>query len=453
MDYFNYFGDDWIGYIETKIKGIVLNIFLNKKILIYGLGKSGLATFNFLKNKSDIFLYDDHKLNIKQSNVKKKLINYQNVLKTNFDQVILSPGIDINKCKLSKFLKKNYNKIYSDLDIFYSFFKNDCITITGTNGKSTTCQLLYEVLLNKKFDVRLVGNIGNPILSVKNVKKKTIFVIEASSYQLEYSKIFKSKYAVILNLSPDHIERHKTLSKYVKAKFKLLKNQNKNNLAFVKENDLLIKREIKSGNFISKIVKINTKKNNNFLKNINNNYFFSETNRENLLFVLEISKKLNIQKKLLVKTIQKFKGLKYRQQIILKRKNLTIINDSKSTSFSSSIGLLKSNKNIYWLLGGIHKKGDKFNLPSKYYNNVKAFIYGKNKRFFNKKLKNKIYFENFKSLKEAFSGILTIIKKEKFIYKTILFSPSAASFDSFKNFEDRGLYFNKLIKKHLNGIQ
>ena len=82
--------------------------------------------------------------------------------------------------------------------MYFILFKNNCITITGTNGKSTTCQLMYEVLLNQKFDVKLVGNIGNPILSVKNVKKKTIFVIEASSYQLEYSKIFKSKYAVIL---------------------------------------------------------------------------------------------------------------------------------------------------------------------------------------------------------------------------------------------------------------
>ena len=75
---------------------------------------------------------------------------------------------------------------------------------------------MYEVLSNQKFDVKLVGNIGNPILSVKNVKKKTIFVVEASSYQLEYSKIFKSKYAAILNLSPDHIERHKTLNNMLK---------------------------------------------------------------------------------------------------------------------------------------------------------------------------------------------------------------------------------------------
>ncbi len=429
-----------------------MNIFLNKKILIYGLGKSGLSAFYFLKNKCNIFLYDDHQSKTQSLEIKKNLISYKDIFKFKFDQIILSPGIDVDKCKLSKFLKKNNNKIYSDLDVFYSFHNNDCITITGTNGKSTTCQLMYEVLLNQKFDVKLVGNIGNPILSAKNVKKKTIFVIEASSYQLEYSKIFRSKYAVILNLSPDHIERHKTLNKYIKAKFKLLKKQFKGNFAFVKKDDRLINRELKSIKLNSKIIKVDTKKTNNFQRDIANEYFLTETNKENLLFVLEISKKFNIKKGWLKKTIQKFRGLKYRQQVIFKRKNLTIINDSKSTSFSSSIGLLKSNKNIYWLLGGNYKKGDRLDLPKKYFSNIKAFIYGKNLKFFNKKLKDKIPYKNFENLNNALKEIFIIAKKEKFINKTILFSPCAASFDSFKNFEDRGLYFNKLVKKNLNGL-
>ncbi len=425
---------------------------MKKKILIYGLGKSGLSAFNFLKKKSNIFLYDDYQLKSQTLEIKKNFISYKKILKSKFDQIILSPGINIDKCKLTKFLKKNFDKIYSDLDVFYSFYKNDCITITGTNGKSTTCQLMYEVLLNQKFDVKLVGNIGNPILSIKNVKKKTIFVIEASSYQLEYSQIFRSKYAVILNLSPDHIERHKTLKKYIKSKFKLLKKQCKGNFAFVKKDDRLINQELKLNKFNGKIIKVNTKKNNNFLKHVANEYFLTETNKENLLFVLKISKKLKIKNSSLKKTIDKFKGLKYRQQIILRRKNLTIINDSKSTSFSSSVSLLKSNNNIYWLLGGIYKKGDIFDLPKKYFNNIQAFIYGKDVKFFNKKLKNKIPYKNFGNLRNALKEIFFIIKKEKYKNKTILFSPCAASFDSFKNFEDRGLYFNELIKKNLNGL-
>ena len=100
----------------------------------------------------------------------------------------------------------------------------------------------------------------------KRNKKKTIFVIEASSYQLDYSKIFKSQYAAILNLSPDHIERHKTLSKYIKAKFKLLKNQSKNHISFVKKNDPLIYNELKSTKIKSKIIKVDTRKKNKFFK-------------------------------------------------------------------------------------------------------------------------------------------------------------------------------------------
>ena len=426
-----------------------LNIFLNKKILIYGLGKSGYSAFKFLKNKNDVSLFDDFSLKIKDKYSKNKIISYKNILTTKFDLIVLSPGIDVNKCKLTKYLKKNIKKIYSDLDVFYSFFKNDCITITGTNGKSTTCQLLYEIFLQQKFDVKLVGNIGNPILSVKKVKKKTIFIIEASSYQLEYSKIFRSKYALILNLSPDHIERHKTMNNYVKAKFKLLKNQLKGHYAFVKKNDLFIKKELKSSKFKSKIIRVDTKKN-NILKNIRNNYFLTETNKENLLFALGISKKFNLKNDLLLKTVQNFKGLKYRQQIIFRKNNLTIINDSKSTSFSSSIGVLKVNPNIYWLLGGVHKKGDKFNLPKKYFSNIGAFIYGKNKKFFNQKLKGKINYENFNNVKDGLKRIFLLIKNKKSSHQTILFSPSAASFDSFKNFEDRGYYFNKLVKKYLN---
>ena len=209
---------------------------------------------------------------------------------------------------------------------------------------------------------------------------------------------------------------------------------------------------LKKKKFQSKIIKVDIKKTNKFLKNIRNNYFLMETNKENLSFILEISKKLYLKKNLLKKTISKFNGLKYRQQIIYKKKNLIIINDSKSTSFSSTLGLLKTYQNIFWLLGGIPKKGDKFYLSQKYYNNIKAFIYGNNKSFFIKKLKNKISYKNFRNLKSALGKSFEMIKNQKKTKTVILFSPSAASFDDFKNFEDRGFYFNKLIKKKINEL-
>ena len=330
------------------------NIFLGKKILVYGLGRTGISSYKFLKKKAAVYLFDDNPEIVRKIN--KKCISLKELKQMKFDKIIISPGIDISNCKLSNFLKKNLFKIYTDLDIFYSFFKNDCFTITGTNGKSTTCKLLHEVLLDQKFDTKLVGNIGNPILSSKNIKKKTIFVVEASSYQLEYSKIFRSRFAVILNISPDHIERHKTINKYIKAKLSLINSQRKGNLAFVKKNDYLISNTIKRNKFKSTIIKVHQKNFDTYINKLKNNYFFTDTNKENLSFVLAISKKLNFKKRLLEKTIRNFRGLKYRQQIIYKKKNLTIINDSKSTSFSSTIDLLKVYSNIYWILGGVNKK-------------------------------------------------------------------------------------------------
>ena len=131
-----------------------------------------MSAYEFLKTDNKIYLYDDFKTKSKNLKLKKNLISYKKILKSDFDYVIISPGIDLNKCKLSNFLKKNLNKIFSDLDIFYTFYKNSCITITGTNGKSTTCKLLYEIFKDQKFHVKLVGNIGNPILSSINIKKK-----------------------------------------------------------------------------------------------------------------------------------------------------------------------------------------------------------------------------------------------------------------------------------------
>ena len=162
------------------------NFFSGKRILIYGLGKSGISSYKFLKNKADVYLFDDSlKIDL---NLKKKLISFKKISLLNFERIIISPGIDIFNCRLSKYLKKNLPKIYTDLDVFYSFYKNKSITITGTNGKSTTAKILFDVLHDQRRDVRLIGNIGNPALSERKITKKTIFVIEASSYQLDYSK-------------------------------------------------------------------------------------------------------------------------------------------------------------------------------------------------------------------------------------------------------------------------
>ena len=427
----------------------IKNIFIKKKILIYGLGKSGLSSYYFLKKNNNLYLYDDDKKVIKDKKIKKIFIRPENIFKNNFDFIVISPGVNINTCSLKNFLKKNLKKIITDLDIFYShYFKNRNIAITGTNGKSTTAKILFDILKNQKFDVRLTGNIGNPILSEKKITSKTIFVIEASSYQIEYSKKFKANYALILNISPDHLERHGTFINYVKSKFKLFRNQTSKDYSFFDIKNKYLKKEAKKSKISSQIIEVNTSSINKHIRKIKNPYFLTEGNQNNLAFIFAIAKKLRLNKTNLFKVINSFKGLKYRQQIIYQSKELTLINDSKATSYSSSINILKSLKKVFWIVGGVPKSGDQFLMTKKDCINFKVYIYGKNKNHFIKQLKNKIDYQSFNNLKDALKKIIFDIKREKKNEdKTILFSPSAASFDSFKNFEDRGKKFNTLVKK------
>ena len=420
--------------------------FVNKKILIYGLGLSGNSCLKYLYKKNNVKVFDDNKY-LKNIENKKFFLDKKKILKNKFDYIILSPGIDIKNCTLKNYLSKNLKSIITELDIFYLSYPNNIkVTITGTNGKSTSCQMLYNIFNLRKFDVRLVGNIGKPPLKEKKIRKKTIFVIEASSYQISYNKYFKADFAVILNLNVDHLERHKNVSKYAEAKVKLIRDQEKNKLSLVEKNNVIINKQIKKQKIKSKIIRLTYNKVNYFKKKIHNKYLLDKNNLKNIHFVYEISKIFKIPDYIIFKSLNLFRGLKFRNQILVDKPRLKIINDSKSTSFSSTNGLLSTYENIYWIVGGMFKKGDKFVLKKKYHKNIKAYIIGLNKKKFIDQFKNKIKFKYTKYLKKAISNIKNDIKKDPH-EKTVLFSPSAASFDQFKNFEHRGNYFNSLIKK------
>ncbi len=420
---------------------------LSKKFLIYGFGQSGISSFKYLKQKNKCFIFDDNKKKL-NNKFKKFFIPKSKLLNNNFDYIVISPGININRCQLSNYLKKNQKKVITDLDIFYKFNPDILtITITGTNGKSTTSKLLYEILKNHNYDVRLTGNIGKPILKEIKFTKKTIFVVEASSYQLAYSKYFKSKFSLIINISPDHLERHNTMKNYALSKLKCVTKQNENDLALISNNNLL-KKLLRSKNIKSKIIFVGRNKYKRLKNKLNNNNFVNSTNFENLNFLFELSKYMELDLKTVLKTINNFKPLKFRQEVIYKSKYLKIVNDSKSTTLSSTTPFLETNEKIFWILGGLFKIGDKFKLNKKYYKNLEAYIYGKDRYIFSKLFKNKFKVTLSKDLK----SILKLIPQFQDIKTkaTILFSPSAASFDQYKNFEDRGKKFNLLIRRYLS---
>ncbi len=424
----------------------------NKKIAIYGMGLTGFsAAITFKKMGAEVFCWDDDKKI--RSKTKKKKFNIDKFwLKKNYyDKILISPGIDINKCKISKFLNKNIKKIITDLDLFFELNKNSVIiAITGTNGKSTTCKLIEKILKVAKYKVKTVGNIGKPILFSKNLKKKCIFVIEASSYQLQYSKEFRSNHAAILNISPDHLERHKNMKNYIAVKSKIFFAQKKLDYSYVsKKNKYLktINKIFSLKKLKSKLVFIGESDYNLLLKKIKNKYFKDKGNIENLYFAYKIAKNFKIKDKTIIKAINAFEGLPHRQEIFFSNKDLICVNDSKATSFDATAQALSKFSKIYWIVGGLPKYKDHFNL--KYFKNkiVKAYIIGSKTSFFQKMIKNKISYTVSVNLKNAVNTIHKDINHGNFSRSTILLSPAAASFDQFSNFEDRGFYFKKLIKQ------
>ena len=219
--------------------------FKELSFLVYGLGLSGRSVIKFFeKNKIKNFkVWDDKQKSILKKYRSKNLIH---TLKQ-VDYIILSPGISLLKNKnLNKFKKK----IITDIDLFYlNNNKSKSIVVTGTNGKSTTCKLLAHLLKKNKFECLLGGNIGTPILDLKN-SKNSFVVIEASSFQLSHSKFICPDYALFLNFSNDHLDWHGSKRKYLSSKLKIFRFQKKKHFAIINKN---LKKEYLKNKFFLQI--------------------------------------------------------------------------------------------------------------------------------------------------------------------------------------------------------
>ena len=421
---------------------LILNSFC-----VYGLGRTGQSVINYFKKKkfTDYIAWDDNKIlrnffGLKTKG-KKTFLEHLDLV----DFIIVSPGISLKKAKLKKKLFENKNKIITDLDLFYLLNpKVKSIVVTGTNGKSTTCKILEHILKKNKINVRLGGNIGKPVLDL-DLKKNPIVIIEASSFQLAYSQFIRPDYAMILNITNDHLDWHGSTKEYINSKFKIFSNQKRDNFAFIGNKKLL--KKFKKNKYQSKLQLVNQTQYNKIKAKIKNNYLRSEVNEENMSFVYALSKILKIKEKPLINSLKSFKGLPHRHEIFYKNKNQIFINDSKATSFESSKFALKNNNNIFWIVGGLPKMKDKFKLGGIKENVIKAYVIGKHMKNFKKLLKDQVNFKLCKTLKNAVISIFE--DTAKIIDKpiTILLSPGSASYDQFANFEERGNYFKNLITK------
>ena len=269
----------------------------NSSFAIYGLGLSGKSALKFLKKKNvkKIVTWDDKK----NKNNKKRFNLFKETL-DKVDYIVISPGINIQKTKFKLKLSTNKKKIITDLDLFYmQKIPVKSIVITGTNGKSTACKLTQHIFKTNKLDAQLGGNIGKPILDLK-IQRKSVVIIEASSFQLTYTKFIKPNLAAILNITSDHLDWHNTIANYKNSKLKIFSKQDGRDVALLNDKKLI--EQFKKKNYSSnlKIVEKNTL-NSVIKKKITNNYLISEPNLENLEFASQISKIFKIKKNFFLK--------------------------------------------------------------------------------------------------------------------------------------------------------
>ena len=414
----------------------------NLSFLVYGLGLTGQSVVKFFKkNKIKNFYVWDDKKKIPKN---KRSYNLNRILNA-VDYIVLSPGISLrnseNRGKLIKFKEK----IITDLDLIFLLKKfSKSIVVTGTNGKSTTCKIIEHLLIKNKYQTLLGGNIGTPILNLET-KKNSLLIIEASSFQLAYSKFIKPDFALLLNITNDHLDWHGNMKNYIDSKLKIFKYQKKNQHSIINRK---LKLSFKKRNFLGKLTIPNIKEYLALKFKIKNFYLQSDLNDENMSFVFALSKLLNIKKKSFINSLNSFVGLPHRYETFLKKKNCIFINDSKATSFQATKYALKNTQNIFWILGGLPKKNDKISLNYLKKNIVKSYIIGRNVNFFKSQIQDKLDYSVTRNLKNSLALIFKDIKKFKKKNNSILFSPASASYDQYLNFEERGHDFKRLSRHY-----
>jgi UDP-N-acetylmuramoylalanine--D-glutamate ligase len=451
------------------------------KYVIYGLGISGTSLIKFLaQNNEEVIATDDNEKSILEA---KSKLNLSNVLFLKPDEIkydentliSFAPGIPLyfpKRHNILEIVKKTKAQLLSDIEIFYrKNSHNNFIAITGTNGKSTTTALSGFILKELEIDAQIGGNIGKPCFDLEMGQNKT-FVFETSSYQLDLLSQAHFHIAALLNITPDHIDRHGSLEEYIKAKKRIFQNQNANDFALIdvdNKNSYEVFKELKNDeNFKAKLIPISTIKIQEnglaliggILHNKINNcdsklelaskFLKGKHNDQNMAFAFAYCCG-NFPENKIIEKIKLFQGLRHRLQFVAEIDGIKFINDSKATNAESSENALKAYDNIFWILGGKSKEGGISSLEPYFNKVIKAYLIGEASEEFAKTLeKNSINFEKCHDLENAFKKALFDAKTNSLSQKNILLSPACASFDQWKNFEERGDYFCKLINELKN---
>lgn len=417
------------------------------KVLILGYGSSGHSVEDVLFYNHIEYIIYDQKIDLDSNKFISK-ISKKNI--EGVDVAVLSPGISIYS-NIVKKLRKFGIKIISEIEFAYYFCNSYIIAVTGTNGKTTTVNLINHILKSSGLNVELLGNVGTPFSDIYK-SSADVVVLEVSSFQLEAIENFKPDIGILLNLAPDHIDRHKTFENYVNAKFEMFKNQTELDTA-------IISRDICK---YSQIDKVKSKILCIYAKGINieNNeiVIYDEDERIKVCDVYDVSHintcidnvlasilacyVYGINLKDIVSALSTFSAPKHRCQMVKEINNVTYINDSKATNIHAMEYAVKSinNKPMYLMLGGFDKKLDFTDFISHIPHNIKELIlFGDASKRISKQCK-KCKYSNYIVFKKLIDAI-TYVKAKAEENSVVLFSPANSSFDEFDSYVERGEFF------------
>ncbi len=430
------------------------------KNLVLGAGKTGKSAYDFLKkNNQDVCIWDDNP-DVKSSFLGDFFSSFEEI-----SRVIISPGLPILwpvMHPLYKEARLRQIPIISDLDLlFLHAQKSKYIGITGTNGKSTTTALLGFCLGKLSKNVHVGGNFGTPALSLP-IGDDNTYVLEMSSYQLEASCIIEFDIGVLLNITPDHLDRHGGMSGYVHAKELIFKSQREGVICIDDPYTCQIYEFLKPL-MKDRLIPISTQ---TFLET---GYYLDGTmlhhngdliwdisehstlkgshNGQNIMATWAVLYLLGYSHEAIRQSILEFKGLAHRQEHVLRTKNgITFINDSKATNADATIQALKAYDDVYLILGGIPKAGGIDDLIPYFHKIRHVLLIGQCAQDFAQVLS--VYHVSF-TIEKNISNALNFDFKEN---STVLLSPACASFDQFENFEQRGKHFKDLVIQRFSNI-
>lgn len=433
--------------------------------VIYDINKSENININYALSDSK----EKDKLNLedlKDKNAKLFLGSQDSSILENITLIIISPGVP-QSISLVEEAKKRKIKIIGEIEFAYNLLPDrNYIAITGTDGKTTTVNLIYNIISSYK-KARLLGNVGNTFSKeIENIEEDEDIILELSSFQLETIENFHPHISAILNIAEDHLDRYNDIEDYFNAKKNIYNNQAGSDFLILNYDNIFTNRlynELKNKEEKFDVLTFSTKNKkatiyyyneeifyqNKKLFSINKRKLFGNHNVENILVSVLATLKNNIPVEYIENAVNNFNGIEHRLELAATINNVMYINDSKATSMNAVMSALKSfDKNIILIMGGRNKNIDFSPLNDIINERVKKLI---------------LTGESAESLNDMIASDKKIIIKDftdAFNYASslamsgdvVLLSPGCASFDSFKNYEERGKYFKSLVYKLKNNI-